>query len=116
MIQEKTLLAATLLLLMIGGCSQQNSVELLPIPDRLVVMTIDDGNKSDITYVAPLLKQYGFGATFYITEAGTRGWGFGRGKSGVAAVQAENFVSWEDVRRLHDEGFEMAIIRSCTST
>ena len=30
-----------------------------PIPDKLVVLTFDDGNKSDITYAAPLLKRYG---------------------------------------------------------
>ncbi|MDA2926554.1 polysaccharide deacetylase family protein [Acidobacteria bacterium AH-259-O06] len=80
---------------------------MLPIPDRLVVMTIDDGNKSDITYVAPLLKQYGFGAAFYITEAGMRGLGFGRKKSVEAVERPENFVTWEDVRKLHEDGFEI---------
>ena len=29
----------------------------LPIPDRLVVLSFDDGNKSDITYVAPALQR-----------------------------------------------------------
>ncbi len=38
------------------------------IPDKLVVLTFDDGCKSQATFVAPLLKSYGFGATFYITE------------------------------------------------
>ena len=34
----------------------------------MVVLTFDDGVKSQATTVAPLLKQLGFGATFYITE------------------------------------------------
>ena len=38
-------------------------MSLLPIPNGLVALTFDDGNKSDFTYVAPLLKQYGFGAS-----------------------------------------------------
>ena len=31
--------------------------ELLPIPNRLVVLTFDDGNKSDVDFAAPLLKR-----------------------------------------------------------
>ena len=39
-----------------------------PIPDGLIVLTFDDGVKSHVTFVAPLLKKFGFGATFYITD------------------------------------------------
>lgn len=66
-----------------------------PIPDRLVALTFDDGVKSQITYVAPLLKQYGFGATFYVTE-GAEVWGNG-----------ESYLTWDDARSLHDDGFEI---------
>ena len=38
------------------------------LPDRLVVLTFDDGPKSQFTFAAPLLKECGFNATFYITE------------------------------------------------
>ncbi len=68
---------------------------LRPIPDRLVVLTFDDGNKSDYTYVAPLLKRYGFGATFFITE----GLGFLNNK--------DHYLTWEEIRELHAEGFEI---------
>jgi peptidoglycan/xylan/chitin deacetylase (PgdA/CDA1 family) len=65
------------------------------IPDRLVVLTFDDGNKSDVTYVAPLLKRYGFSATFFITE----GLNF--------LTNKEHYVTWEEVRELHEAGFEI---------
>ena len=66
-----------------------------PIPDKLVVLTFDDGCKSQATFVAPILKQYNFGATFYITE----GLGFLNNK--------EAYMTWEEVRGLHDAGFEI---------
>ena len=68
---------------------------LQPIPNGLIVLTFDDGNKSDYTYVAPLLKRYGFGATFFITE----GLGFLNNK--------DHYVTWEEIRELHEEGFEI---------
>ena len=66
-----------------------------PIPDNTVVLTFDDGCKSQATFVAPILKSYGFGATFYITE----GLGFLKNK--------EAYMTWEEVRELHDSGFEI---------
>ncbi len=90
-------LPAALLIGLGSGCDVRSPRGLAPIPDGLVVLTFDDGNKSDITFVAPTLKDYGFGASFYITE----GLGFG------ADPNKERYVSWEDVRRLHELGFEV---------
>ena len=70
-------------------------MSLIPIPNGLVVLTFDDGNKSDFTYVAPLLNRYGFGATFYITE----GLNFLENK--------EYYLTWEEVHQLHQSGFEI---------
>ena len=70
-------------------------MSLLPIPNGLVALTFDDGNKSDFTYVAPLLKQYGFGATFYITE----GLNF--------LTNKQHYLTWEEVQQLHQSGFEI---------
>ena len=39
-----------------------------PIPDKLVVLTFDDSVKSHFTVVRPMLRRYGFKATFFITE------------------------------------------------
>lgn len=64
-------------------------------PERLglVVLTFDDAVKSHRTLVAPLLKELGFGATFFITQR----W----------MDDAENFLTWEEVAEIHGMGFEI---------
>lgn len=65
------------------------------IPDKIVVLTFDDSIKSHHTVVAPLLKRYGFGATFFITE----GFEFKTDKT--------NYLTWEEIASLHRDGFEI---------
>ena len=45
-----------------------NGVLLKPIPDKLVVLTFDDGPASHATIVTPILKSLGFGGSFYIAD------------------------------------------------
>ena len=59
------------------------------IPDRLVVLTFDDSAKSHYTVVRPLLKEYEFGATFFITE----GFDFKENK--------KDYMTWEQIAELH---------------
>ena len=66
-----------------------------PIPDRLVALTFDDGPKSQYTFAAPLLKECGFNATFYITE-GLR-----------FLVDKDRYMTWEEVAALDRDGFEI---------
>ncbi len=66
-----------------------------PVPDRLVVLTFDDAVKSHFTVARPILKRYGFGATFFISE----GFHF--------ATDKVNYMTWEEIRALHDDGFEI---------
>ena len=68
---------------------------LEPIPDKLVVLGFDDCNKSDRNFVADVLKEYGFGATFYVTE----GLGFLGNK--------RHYVTWKEIKELNDMGFEI---------
>ncbi|KAA5546011.1 polysaccharide deacetylase family protein [Roseiconus nitratireducens] len=75
--------------------SDSPTAERQPIPERLVVLTFDDSSKSHYTVVRPLLMKYGFGATFFITE----GWDF--------ATNKEDYLTWEQIRQLHDDGFEI---------
>ncbi|HQX51595.1 MAG TPA: polysaccharide deacetylase family protein [Planctomycetaceae bacterium] len=72
-----------------------NLAILKPIPDRLVVLTFDDSAKSHYTVARPLLKEYGFGATFFVTE----GFDFKDNK--------KDYMTWEEIRELHQDGFEI---------
>ena len=60
----------------------------------LVVFTFDDAAESHRSVVAPLLKEYGFGATFYICEFP----GF---------ENKEHYMTWEQIRQISDMGFEI---------
>lgn len=83
-------LLVMLVVFLCAGCAV-----LRPIPDRLVVLTFDDSVKSHYTVVAPLLKKYGFGATFFITEGFT------------FPTNKKDYMTWEEIRKLHDQGFEI---------
>jgi peptidoglycan-N-acetylglucosamine deacetylase len=63
--------------------------------EKTIVLTFDDAVKSQYTVVAPLLRQYGFGATFYVCEF--------PGMFGDTA----NSMSWEEIQQLSKWGFEI---------
>ena len=65
------------------------------VPDKTVVLTFDDGVVSHVRHVAPLLKRYGFPATFFICEFP----GF---------EDKATYMSWEQMASLHKMGFEVA--------
>jgi len=66
-----------------------------PVPDKVVVLTFDDSVRSQFEVVRPILKQYGFGATFFITE----GFEFHKDK--------QNYMTWDQIGQLHRDGFEI---------
>ncbi len=84
------LCCAVCFLAMTGAAAQRQ-----PIPDKLVVLTFDDSKASHYTVVRPLLKKYGFGATFFISE----GFSFRTNK--------EDYLTWEQIAELHRDGFEI---------
>ena len=63
------------------------------LPPKSVVITIDDGYLSGYTIAAPILKKYGFRATFFIYT------------DFVGA--SKNAVTWEQLRELKSQGFEI---------
>jgi len=71
------------------------AAELEPIGDKLIVLTFDDSVKSHFSVVRPILLDYGFGATFFITE----GFEFKTNK--------QDYMTWAEIRQLHDDGFEI---------
>lgn len=86
----RMLLAALLALSSAGFCWG-----LEPIPDKLVVLTFDDASKSHYTHARPLLKRFGFGATFFVTE----GFDFPTNKV--------DYMTWEQIAELDRDGFEI---------
>lgn len=64
-----------------------------PIPARTIVLTMDDAVKSHRTFAGPLLKELGFGATFFVSHC----W----------MPSTEHFMSWADIAELHRMGFEI---------
>jgi peptidoglycan/xylan/chitin deacetylase (PgdA/CDA1 family) len=69
--------------------------QVSPVPDKLVVLTLDDSKASHYTVVRPLLKKYGFGATFFITEGFT------------FRTNKDDYLTWEQIAELHRDGFEI---------
>jgi len=67
-----------------------NAVERgAPLPARPVIITFDDGWKDQIVYAAPILREFGFLATFYIYPT---------------VIGSPLQLSWDDVRALAAQG------------
>ena len=64
----------------------------IPLPPKPVIMSFDDDWESQYTYALPLLKKYGFTATFYI-------W--------VAVVGKKHHMSWDEIRALRAAGMQI---------
>ena len=85
----------TILILFIA-CLGSSGFAKKQIPDKLVVLTFDDATASHYSVVAPLLKKYGFGATFFICE-------FPPNFSDTA-----KYMNWRQIQELNRMGFEIA--------
>lgn len=66
------------------------------IPDRLIVLTFDDATASQYSVVAPLLKEFGFGGTFFICEFPPN------------FADTSKYMNWRQIRELDRMGFEIA--------
>ena len=86
---------ALLLTLAAPAQAADTAEPLEPLPERVVVLTFDDGVRSHFTVVRPILLELGFSATFFVTE----GFTFPSDK--------RNYMSWDQIRQLHDDGFEI---------
>ena len=64
---------------------------------RGAVLTFDDCPRSHLSFVAPLLREYGFGATFFVT----------RFDDAWRAAHGDSLLALDEVRRLSDMGFEI---------
>ncbi len=67
-----------------------------PIPDKMVVLTFDDAPASQYSVVVPLLKKYGFNATFFVCEFPPN------------YRDSSLYMNWRQIRELDRMGFEIA--------
>jgi peptidoglycan/xylan/chitin deacetylase (PgdA/CDA1 family) len=62
-------------------------------PDKVAVLTFDDAVKSHRAFVAPLLKDLGFQATFFVSH-------------GFMNI-VEHSLTWQEIAEIHQMGFEI---------
>ncbi|MBT5814581.1 MAG: polysaccharide deacetylase family protein [Opitutales bacterium] len=79
----------------VAAIGEESPVVLEPLPDKLVVLTFDDSVRSHYTVARPILKRYGFGATFFITEGFT------------FATNKTDYMTWDEITALERAGFEI---------
>ncbi len=85
-------------LILAGSVPLVHATRKIPVissnEDRIVVLTFDDAVKSQRTIVAPLLKDLGFGATFFVCHQ----W---------MVADHEHYLTWEEIAEIHQMGFEI---------
>ena len=84
------------IILVMAVLTCHSQIIIKKIPDKLVVFTFDDATASQYSIVAPLLKQYGFGGTFYICEFPP------------SSADSNLYMNWRQIRELDRMGFEIA--------
>jgi peptidoglycan/xylan/chitin deacetylase (PgdA/CDA1 family) len=63
-----------------------------PLPERCAALTVDDGYLTFLTGAMPLLRQYAYPVTLFVS---------------TASVGGNNYLTWQQLRQLHAEGVEI---------
>jgi peptidoglycan/xylan/chitin deacetylase (PgdA/CDA1 family) len=66
--------------------------ENITIPEKSIVITLDDGWKNQYVNAYPILKQFGYTATFFIFSD---------------AIDTPHFFSWDQVRVMNNSGMSI---------
>lgn len=85
-----------LFLIFLAPFSSYSQILKKKIPDKLVVLTFDDATTSQYSVVAPLLKEFGFGATFFVCEFPSE------------SKDSLLYMTWAQITELDKMGFEIA--------
>ncbi|GGF23175.1 polysaccharide deacetylase family protein [Echinicola rosea] len=91
---DKTVLLFAMIVSLCAHAQGQNLKQ--PIPDKLVILTFDDAPASHYSVVAPLLQEYGFGATFFVCEFPPN------------FADSTKYMNWRQMAALDKMGFEVA--------
>lgn len=73
----------------------------LPLPQKAVVITFDDGREGVYTHALSILQQYGFTATIYIVPSWVGGQNIPSDES------YSEFLTWDQLTQLANAGFEI---------
>jgi len=77
------------------------------LPAKPIVITFDDGFQDNYLYAFPILKQFGFKATFFlILDLIGTGIIFEKDKLEKPDLSKDMMLSWNEVRKMHEEGME----------
>lgn len=69
----------------------------MPLPDKAVILTFDDGYLNNVTYALPLLEEYGYSGLFSVVGDYTKFDKYG-GKGGGDFI----YLGWRDIAQLAD--------------
>ena len=70
-------------------------VLIKPIPEKLVVLTFDDGPLSGYAVVAPILKSFGFNGSFYVCDFDS------------FKTRKDWYMTFRQMKAMADAGFEI---------
>lgn len=72
----------------------------LPLPSHPIVLTFDDGRQSPWFHAVPMLRRYGYTATFFVCS------GFvGQTNQTANHLNVQRYLTWKQVMRLAGSGF-----------
>ncbi len=72
----------------------------IPLPEKSVLLTFDDGALSGYTQVFPLLRQYKLHAVFAIPTS----WIGTKHKDAIESYGANNLMNWDQMREMQNSG------------
>ncbi|MEI6606050.1 MAG: Ig-like domain-containing protein, partial [Verrucomicrobiota bacterium] len=72
-----------------------NGIVIQEVPEKTVALSFDDGVASHATIVAPILKQHGFGGSFYICDFDSFN------------TRKDWYLTWAQIQSLSADGFDV---------
>lgn len=75
--------------------SDPNGIVIQEVPEKSVALSFDDGVASHATIVAPILKQHGFGGSFYICDFDSFN------------TRKDWYLTWAQIQSLSADGFDV---------